>query len=284
MENKNSKNYVQCELSLEVENNLDPTTYFTLFGSCDSPSLPFDNITEEDLENPLDEILPAKFSPTRNLEKNFKQQEDFCILPQIREMAQYQEGVYQEYLINEDNSTPFNFNLNPKPKVHSPSFKDLIQEKSTKNTTLRLKILLKSSKEKDIKAKRWGKDEDIALFKAFRECEEQGLITLSSICQLKSAAQLKSHQGLQIIKNKLGCRQSSRFIANRLSLKLTDTFSIRETKLLKRLLKNYNYENVKYSEIIGKFSGKTLQGFKNYCDTLCSKKKVKQLTQLNRSD
>ena len=62
------------------------------------------------------------------------------------------------------------------------------------------------------KAKRWGKKNDIELFKAFRTCEEQGLISLEQLNKFESDSDACDHQGILTIRRILDCPQTPQFL------------------------------------------------------------------------
>ncbi|CAI2360722.1 unnamed protein product [Moneuplotes crassus] len=133
------------------------------------------------------------------------------------------------------------------------------------------------------KRTRWKKQDDIELFKEFRMCEEQGLITLNEIRNFQNSSEIQAHAGMQMIKQTLGCRQSPKFLANRIKIKMKDTFSVRETKILKKLVKQYNYTCIPYQKLLAHFSGKTLEGLERACDNLCESKKHRMLTRVQQA-
>mmetsp|Transcript_12675 Transcript_12675/g.12708 ORF Transcript_12675/g.12708 Transcript_12675/m.12708 type:complete len:262 (+) Transcript_12675:1-786(+) len=254
---------ISAEYDIEPRAYGDPKFMYhsTMRGKQGILNFDVENIKEEFLHNPLDTLLPAYISSSIITEHIFQKQEDPQNPNDKKNSSLSQEENISEWSFDfKDMELPsFDF----EPKLSSMSQENPLGE-STDNSILRPKIEAHPWQTGDSKAKRWGKREDIALFKAFRQCEEQGLITLSSISQLRTNDQISSHEGIKIIRNRLGCRQSARFLANRLRLKLTNKFSVRETKLLKRLLKTYQYNNLNYSKILDYFSGKTLEGLKKY--------------------
>lgn len=165
-------------------------------------------------------------------------------------------------------------------KAGVPNIDQVLEEMAHKPASVSKKV---PQVELGVKRTRWKQQDDIELFKAFRMCEEQGLITLSEIRNFKNSSEIQAHSGIQMIKKALGCRQSPKFLANRLKLKMKDTFSVRETKKLKRLVKQYNYTWIPHKKLLAHFSGKTLEGLKRAWDNLWENKWNKKLTKVQQA-
>ena len=143
---------------------------------------------------------------------------------------------------------------------------------------------ISSNSQNQAKKKRWGKKEDVQLFKVFRNFEEEGVISLREIMNSTSCSEAYNSKGIFKIIQALDCHQGPKFIWKRIKSKMSDSFSVRETKILKRELKKYHYEDISYPTVLEYFPGKSLYGLKFACDLLCSSKKLKKLDQITSID
>ncbi|CAI2387594.1 unnamed protein product [Moneuplotes crassus] len=205
---------------------------------------------------------------------------------------QCEEANHQDYLANFMHETQDQEPCVDKLNFEGPLIQAkacIYEEEHLKHTNFipnlkpEIKSEVKPESKPSHKITRWRKQDDIELFKAFRMCEQQGLITLNEIRCFKSPSEVAAHLGIQMIKDTLGCKQSHMFLVNRIKNKLNDSFSIRETKLLKRLVRKYEYDNIPYLQLLESFSGKTLEGMKRACDHLCENKRNKKLSKVQQA-
>ncbi|CAI2366850.1 unnamed protein product [Moneuplotes crassus] len=134
------------------------------------------------------------------------------------------------------------------------------------------------------KGKRWGKKQDIELFNEFRKFELKGLICLEELKKLDMDAWDSPHDIINTIRSTLGTDKSCEFLINRLICHTNDNFSVRETKLLKRLIRKNNYKDLDYPKLLENFRGKTLDGLKAACNHLYQERSLKRLHKITNMD
>ncbi|CAI2375761.1 unnamed protein product [Moneuplotes crassus] len=134
-----------------------------------------------------------------------------------------------------------------------------------------------SGKKNKSKSKRWGKKQDIALFNEFRKYESKGYICFEDLKKVQFRACNSSFNIIKTIRSTLETEKSCEFLVSRLINNTNDKFSVRETKLLKRLIRRSDYKNLDYLKLLESFRGKTLDGIRKACDNLCQEKNKKTL-------
>ncbi|CAI2361255.1 unnamed protein product [Moneuplotes crassus] len=221
-------------------------------------------------------------------------EESYFTIPRSNLFKEYFDGLRSEEH-DRDNSKEnhMHVDLDSKVRAESSDFEQMLYEEDSNIPEKKefsqtyVDFLDKPEPKPDLwaptKGMRWSKQDDIELFRLFRMCEDQGLLTLNEIKHFDSSTKVSKVPAMQMIKETLGCRQSCRFLANRIKIKMKDSFSIRETRLLKRLIKKYNYDDIPHLELLEHFAGKTLEGMQNACANLCTNKKQKRLRKVKQA-
>lgn len=131
----------------------------------------------------------------------------------------------------------------------------------------------------DHQKKRWGRDDDKRLFGVIRSLEKQGLLSLQEILEMDANTQACSNKGVSALAKKFKWKSLKKYLVFRIQSLWGKEFSVRETKLLKRIIKkNYNYENLDYENILYNFPGKTLERVMEVSEEIVRSRHEKTLT------
>ena len=126
---------------------------------------------------------------------------------------------------------------------------------------------------------RWGRKEDILLFKCIYMFEKKGVISLKEILHM-SPEYDENNEGISQLCDYLGWKSAQSCLITRIQKRINNEFSHRETKLLKRLCKR-NYKKIDYEDIFYYFPGKTFQIVSKACDIICENKKRKNVSNVD---
>ena len=133
------------------------------------------------------------------------------------------------------------------------------------------------------KGNRWGNDEDIELFKLIHSDEIKGILSLNEILDIEADYEIEDNPILEKLKEKTGWKFSLKSLLVRIKGKMRNTFSKREEKSLKRLVKKQRYDP-KYGEVFLQYPGKSQEAIKVVCDAICREKSKKMLSHLDVND
>lgn len=168
--------------------------------------------------------------------------------------------------IDEPNSAP----------TGNVGFEDLCEEFTSPRTpsaiSKRKRKFVKRGKRSQ-KFSRWGKQADKALFQTLRELEIDGSIVLSELIVL-SDDELADISIIKELAEELGWKSVLSAFANRIkSLAQSDKFSVRDIKLLKKILFNeYRNKAIDYQRLIIEFPGKSIDQVQSLVAEIESKK------------
>jgi hypothetical protein len=146
---------------------------------------------------------------------------------------------------------------------------------------------LKDSFNTDVKGRkcpdtRWGRSEDKSLFKLIRDMEEQGALSLKEILQVNSRSDVYKHEGLCSLAHAFQWKSLIKNLLFRIKNLCGREFSVRELKMLKKLLKKkYKYEKIDYNDLIYEFPGKSVNQLMEVTKRIIREKNNKTLSQLH---
>ena len=107
--------------------------------------------------------------------------------------------------------------------------------------------------------RRWGRREDCQLFINIRKLEKEGVLTLSEIVGIKSQLKAENHKGLIMLAERLDWKASNLNLVLRVKKFIHPVFSVRDIRLLKKLLMKSQYKNIDYEQILDNFPGKSME-------------------------
>lgn len=115
------------------------------------------------------------------------------------------------------------------------------------------------------KNSRWGRIEDKILFKLLRELETQRVTTFSEVLEISEPIHPDQEKMLTMLATKVQWKGSLINLVNRVkTLFKFNEFSVRELKLLKRLVKKqYKAKEINYEKLLEEFPGKSLESIIN---------------------
>ena len=124
-------------------------------------------------------------------------------------------------------------------------------------------------KENDPKIRRrWGKKEDRILFKVIYQLEKQGILTLEELVDL-DPVDAQYHIIVRHLHEEFGWKSLFRDLIRRIKTRISDYFSHRDIKLMKRIIKKeYQYQNLDYEKIFYEFPGRSFQRVKEVADRI----------------
>ncbi|CAI2361455.1 unnamed protein product [Moneuplotes crassus] len=129
--------------------------------------------------------------------------------------------------------------------------------------------------------KRWGKKEDKTLFYAIRQLEKQGVLKLDDLFDIEPR-DARYNIILRYLRNELGWKSVFKDLVKRIKTRISDSFSHREIKQLKNIIKKeYNYRNLDYEKILYDFPGKSLARVTEVADLIVRSKTAKKLTEID---
>ena len=113
--------------------------------------------------------------------------------------------------------------------------------------------------ESDINSRlRWGKKEDIPLFKEVYRLEKEGILSLSDFSNKDPNLGDSTYDGLALLAKNLNWKLSLKKFYVRISKRISNEFSVREILQLKKMMKSTKYSNIDYEEILYSFPGKPM--------------------------
>ncbi|CAI2358748.1 unnamed protein product [Moneuplotes crassus] len=131
---------------------------------------------------------------------------------------------------------------------------------------------------------RWGKNEDKLLFHKIHELEKQGVLSLDEIINLPSR-EIKNDPSVRHLCSVFHWLALPRDLVKRIKKRVSDYFSHREIKLMKRIIKNqYKYQNLDYEKILYEFPGKTLARVTEFADLVVTSKQGMKLDLINSNN
>ena len=117
--------------------------------------------------------------------------------------------------------------------------------------------------ESDIHSRlRWGKKEDIPLFKEIYRLEKEKILSLSDFSNKDPDLGDSIYDGLALLAKNLNWKLSLKKFYVRISKRISNEFSVREILQLKKMMKCTQYSNIDYEEILYSFPGKPMETIK----------------------
>ncbi|CAI2371627.1 unnamed protein product [Moneuplotes crassus] len=140
------------------------------------------------------------------------------------------------------------------------------------------------SKQISKKRKRWCKKDDRLLFKVIYDLEKQGLLTLDELTTL-DPKDAKYHLIVRHLRQQFGWKSLYKDLVKRIKSRISDYFSHRDVKLLKKILKTqYDYTDPDFEKIFLEFPGKSLQRVTELTERICESKKTKGLSLIDANN
>ncbi|CAI2387145.1 unnamed protein product [Moneuplotes crassus] len=131
---------------------------------------------------------------------------------------------------------------------------------------------------------RWGKNEDKLLFHKIHGLEKKGVLSLDEIINLPSR-EVKNDPSVRHLCSVFHWRTLPRDLVKRIKKRMSDYFSHREIKLMKRIIKHqYKYQNLDYEKILYEFPGKTLARVTEVADLVVRCKQDMKLDLINANN
>ncbi|CAI2363630.1 unnamed protein product [Moneuplotes crassus] len=132
---------------------------------------------------------------------------------------------------------------------------------------------------------RWGREQDKMLFQEIRLLERTDRLSIPEIFALKTKEDCLKDDDFMNLRNRVGWNAAPKKLLTRIKSRCGTDFSCREIKLLKKLLKKWDYHyQIDLEKIIYHFPGKTMTGLKRVIETLTECRENKVLTKLKISD
>ena len=156
--------------------------------------------------------------------------------------------------ITKDNIVPVQDSKSLYPSIHQTEKSEVPEE------TREVAIVVEDPQEthKTASRLRWGRKEDKELFKQIYLLEKQGAISLTELSQINTNDfEMTKDVGLNILVEKFNWKSELKALVIRIQNCLSDKFSVRETRLLKKLCKKSSPPN--YEEILYNFPGKSMK-------------------------
>ncbi|CAI2359245.1 unnamed protein product [Moneuplotes crassus] len=136
--------------------------------------------------------------------------------------------------------------------------------------------------EKPQQKSRWNKTKDKMLFQLLRTYKKQGVTSIEELYSIKSYEEARTNVGLKCLRKAMNWKQGAEFLLMRIIKKTKKPFSSRETKMLKKLLKECNYENIDCESLCEHFPGKSVGDMELACEKLTKIRKDKCLTKVTK--
>ena len=111
----------------------------------------------------------------------------------------------------------------------------------------------------------------------------KGILSLNEILEIEADFEIEENPILKDLKEKTGWKFCLKTLLGRIKGKMGNTFSKREEKSLKKLVKNQRYDP-QYEEVYLQFPGKSQEAIKVVCDAICREKSKKRLSHLDVND
>lgn len=134
-------------------------------------------------------------------------------------------------------------------------------------------------------ARRWGRIQDKVLFQSIREMESQQILSLDILLSPEREVLNTHEEAVAQLILRCGWKASPSKLLARIKTLWNSKFSFRETKALKKILKEeYNYENINFDKVIYEFPGKRMAELVETCEKLKNLYETMRLSQFKNSE